>query len=231
MRRHVLFLLLTALLSAQSAKEVEITAEPHHHLAFTNAHVRVFNVNVPPRGETLLHRHRHDYIYIQFGASEVLNSVQGKAPITIKLQDGQTGFVSASFAHVARNLTDQPFRNVDVEFLQDEKLRHSQFRWDEDRSLDILQGGTKDILFVKDAVRASEVELQPGGILPSDAHTRSTLVVALTDCQFHGMANSKHSESITLKSGEGKWIPGRVTLTNHGDHPAKFVTLEFPPTP
>jgi hypothetical protein len=159
MRRSFLLLLLPALLTAQLAPEVEITAEPHHHLVLANDQVRVFTVNIPPHSDTLLHRHRHDYIYVTLGASEVVNAVQGKDPVTVKLQDGQTGFLSASYAHIARNLSNNPFRNVTVELLQDDKLRHSSFTWDATRGLEILPGGTQQILFVKDAVRVSEFEL------------------------------------------------------------------------
>ena len=59
-------LLLTAVvLSAQTnaTKEVEITAEPSHHLALENNYVRVFKVEVAPHAATLMHRHRHDYVF------------------------------------------------------------------------------------------------------------------------------------------------------------------------
>ena len=48
MTRLLLVLLLTTFLTAQSAPEVDITAEPHHHLVLANDQVRVFNVDVPP---------------------------------------------------------------------------------------------------------------------------------------------------------------------------------------
>src|SRR6266496_586448 len=49
-----------------SVSEVEITAEPHHRLALENQYVRVFKVDVPPHESTLMHRHRHDYIFVTF---------------------------------------------------------------------------------------------------------------------------------------------------------------------
>jgi hypothetical protein len=108
MRRIVLFLflLLTTILAAQAVKEVEITAEPHHQLVLENAQVRVFDVNVPPHTDTLMHWHRHEYIYVMLGASEVVNAVKGKDPVTTKLQDGQAGFVPGHFAHIDSPLTN-----------------------------------------------------------------------------------------------------------------------------
>ena len=69
MKRPALSLCLVAtLLAAQAlAPEVEITAEPHHHLTLENKSVRVFNVEVPPNSDTLMHWHRHDYIYVTLG--------------------------------------------------------------------------------------------------------------------------------------------------------------------
>src|ERR1700730_17724142 len=167
MKRQAFFCLIATLLVAQAtAPEVEITAEPHHHLTLENKSVRVFNVDVPPHSDTLMHWHRHDYVYVTLGDSEVVNAVKDKPPVTVKLQDGDTRFSPATFAHIARTLADRPFRNVTSEILEDEALRNSSAKWDEDRALDILQGGTKQILFIKDGIRVTEVELQPNGVVP-----------------------------------------------------------------
>jgi hypothetical protein len=241
MKRFVFFLFLTALLAAQSAPEVEITAEPHHHQVLSNAQVRVFNVEVPPHTDTLMHWHRHDYIYVTLGASEVVNAVKDKPPVSIQLADGETRFSPATFAHVARNLSSQPFRNVTIELMQDEKLRQSPEHWDpahpeEDRGLEILHGGTKEILFVKDGVRVSEFELQPDAAVPGGAHAHPMLLVALTDSDLltsDPRTHDSHSAvppATHFKTGESAWLPlgFRQPITNAGHATAKFVTLEFP---
>jgi quercetin dioxygenase-like cupin family protein len=227
-------LLCLILLTAQATPEVEITAEPDHHLTFENKSVRVFNVEVPPHAETLMHWHRHDYIYITLGASEVVSSVKDKPPVSVKLQDGETRFSPGPFAHIARNLTDRPFRNVTIEILQDATLRTSTSQWDpaknEDRALDILEGGTRQILFVKDAIRVSEVELQPGATIPKHHHTGPHLLVAVSDLDLRSDVEGQGPMPAHFKSGDSKWLPGGYshTLTNTGKQPAKFVTLEFP---
>jgi quercetin dioxygenase-like cupin family protein len=226
------FLLFTAAILAPqaAAPEVEITAEPHHHLVIDNPFVRVFDLEVPSHADTLMHWHRHDYIWVTLGAIEVLNSVEGKAPATVKLRDGETGFSAAPFAHFARNLLDQRFRNVTIELVQDDKLRGTTSHWDEQRGLDILTGGTKQILFVKDGVRVSELELQPGGIVPLHHHTGPHLVVAVTDLDLRSEVQGKGPMTAELKAGESKWMQGGFshTLTNVGKQTAKFVTVEFP---
>jgi len=245
MKRYALFCLIVTVLAAQTtAPEVEITAEPHHHLTFENKSVRVFNVEVDPHAETLMHWHRHDYIYVTLGATEIVNAVKDKPPATVKLQDGETRFSPATFAHIALNLSDQPFRNVTIEILEDEALRNSAAqgneKWDasknEDRGLDVLQNGTKQILFVKDGIRVTEFELQPGGIVPMHHHAGPHLLVAVSDLDLRSDVKSDDKNGPQgpmpghFKSGDSKWLPGNYshTITNTGAKSAKFVTLEFP---
>jgi oxalate decarboxylase/phosphoglucose isomerase-like protein (cupin superfamily) len=236
MKRQTLLLcfLATLLVAQAAAPEVELTSEPHHHLTLENKSVRVFNVEVPPHTDTLMHWHRHDYIAVNLGAAEVINAVNNKPPVTVKLQDGQTSFTSATFAHIASNRTDQPFRNVTIEIVDDEALRTSTFKWDEDRGLETFLGGTKQILFVKDGIRVSELELQPGSVIPMHHHAGPHLFVAVTDVDLRsdvqGQGTNPAPTSGHFKPGDSKWLPGGYshTVTNTGKRPAKFVTLEFP---
>jgi quercetin dioxygenase-like cupin family protein len=249
--KHV-FLLIPTLLAAQAlAPEVEITAEPHHHLVLENKSVRVFNVDVPPHTETLMHWHRHDYIYVTLGNTEVVNAIKDKPPVTLKLQDGETRFSPATFAHIARNQTGQPFRNVTIEILEDETLRHAPSPWgadkdsnkdpnknpgkNEDRALELFPGGTQQILFVKDAIRVSEFELQPGATVPVTHPNGPMLLVADSDIEVrsrirNGSASTALSSRAALKPGDSQWYPANNshTVTNTGTKLAKFVTLEFP---
>ncbi len=225
-------LLLAAItLTAQNTSEVEIAAEPHHHVALENEYVRVFKVEVAPHEATLMHIHHHDYVFVTLGASEVENDVKGKPPVTLKLQDGEVLFVPGNFSHLARNLADTPFRNVTIEFLQDEAARKTPPpAWDEDRGLHVFTGGTQHIMFVQDGVRVSEIELQPGATIPSHHHTGPHLVVALTDLDVRSDVEGQSPMPGHIKSGDVKWLPGGYThtLTNTGKQEAKFVTLEFP---
>jgi hypothetical protein len=100
MRRVSLCLLLTSLwmplLVAQTAKEVDISAEPSHHLGRADYGCeQAFNVEVAPHASTLLHRHRHDYVSITLGAAHVLDEVEGKTPMELRLNDGEARFSSA----------------------------------------------------------------------------------------------------------------------------------------
>ena len=76
--------------------------------------------------------------------------------------------------------------------MQDERAHRSPPpNWDEERGLHILNGGTQDILFVKDGARASELQLQPGGVLPKHHHGGPHLVVAVTDLDLRSDIEGK----------------------------------------
>jgi beta-alanine degradation protein BauB len=224
-------LLLAAItLTAQTPSAVELTAEPDHHLLLENSNVRVFLADVPPHQATLLHQHRHDYVFVSLGETNVSNEVQGKPPVILKMQDGETRFAAGGFAHIARNLADTPFRAIAVEFLQDDAAHKTPPpKWDEERGLHILQGGTEDILFVQDGVRVSEIELQPGATIPSHHHTGPHLVIAVSDLDLRSDVEGKGPMAVHFSAGDVKWQPGGYThtVTNTGTQKAKLVTLEF----
>jgi hypothetical protein len=230
----------TLMVAQAAAPEVEITNEPHHHLTFENQYVRVFNVEVDSGSQTLTHWHHHDYIAITLGDAEIANTVKDKPTVTVKLPDGDVRFAPGNFAHYVRDLGPGPFRNVTIEILQDESLRNAaaegKIQWDEERGLDILDRGTKQTMFVKDGIRVSEFELQPGGVAPMYHHVGPHLLIALTDLDIRNDVKSDSASgpqgptSIQLKSGDHKWFPAGYSnsITNTGSVQAKFMTLEFP---
>lgn len=227
MRRPLALLLLLIPLVATLAQvpEVEITSEPSHHLALENEHVRVFQVEVAPQASTLMHRHRHDYLFVTLGDSRVSSEAAGKAPVELKLADGETRFTPFNFAHIARNLSDQPFRNVTIELVQDAKLRTAPSPWPMEGGNKDFPGGHIKVLFIRDGARVSQVELEPGATVPAHHHDGPHLLVAVSDLDLEGQGPMPGK----FKSGEIKWLPGGYThtLTNVGKSPARFVTVEF----
>ncbi len=231
--RRLFFPLLTfAVLAAGQVSPpptIEITAEPNHHLMLENQFVRVFKVVLAPHAAMIVHNHRHDYFFTVLGESHIENDVVGKPPALRTFHDGETFFVPGDFAHTAKNLSDQTFQVVAVELMQNDKAQIEQ-KWDEDRGLHILNGGTRDILFVKDGVRASDLELQPGGVVPKHHHAGPHLVVAVTDLDLRSDLEGQAPAHVQLKAGEVAWAKAGSThaLTNIGKQNAKLITLEFP---
>src|ERR1039458_3085116 len=100
MKRLLFLFLLIPFLAAQTTTEVEITSEPSHHLAVDNEYIRAFQVEIAPHAATLMHRHRHDYFSVALGDTHVSNEVEGKPPVEVRLNDGDTRFSAGNFAHI-----------------------------------------------------------------------------------------------------------------------------------
>jgi quercetin dioxygenase-like cupin family protein len=216
-------------LLAPAAETVEITAEPLHHLALANEQVRVFQVEVAPQAATLLHSHGHDYFFVTLGEAHISNEVVGKPSAEVKLADGETRFTPGNFAHVARNLAAQPFRNVTIELMQDEKMREAPSPWPQEGGDHEFPGGRTKTLFVRDGARVAATELEPGATVPSHHHDGPHLLVAVTGLELRSDVEGQGPMPGTFKSGDVKWLPGGYThtLTNTGKGRARFVTVEF----
>jgi quercetin dioxygenase-like cupin family protein len=227
--KSLLLLPLIALVLSAQILEVEITSEPSHRLALENEYVRVFKVEAAPHASTLMHRHRHDYFFVTLGNSHISNEVEGKSPVDLKLSDGETRFAQGNFAHIARNLSDNPFRNVTIELLQDEKLRSAPSPWPMEGGTNDFAGGHMKVLFVRDGARVSEIDLQPGATQPSHHHDGPFLVVAITDLDFRSDREGEKPISTHMKAGDIKWLAGGYThtLTNTGSNPARHIIVEF----
>src|ERR1700688_4678910 len=93
MKRVLFLFIMIYFLAAQSVTETEITSEPSHHLVSDEwGGVRVFRVEVGPHAATVLHRHRRDYVSVTLSNAHILNEVEGKPPVDLNLNDGDTRF-------------------------------------------------------------------------------------------------------------------------------------------
>ena len=207
---------------------VEITSEPLHHQIFQNAYVRVFKVEIASHAATLMHRHHHDYFLVALSSAKLSNEASGKPPASLEIQQGEVRFAEGNFAHIDKNLGDQPFSYVTIEYLKDGEAHKSPPNWDEDRALHVHMKGTQDVLFVKDGIRVSDFQLQPGGMVHNQHHPGPRLIVAVSDVDIRSSMAGK-STPIQLKSGEVMWLRGGTTdmLMNAGKEPARWITLEF----
>jgi quercetin dioxygenase-like cupin family protein len=217
--------LLIPLLAAQTTRELDISAEPSHHLELADiGSEQVFRVEVAPHASTLLHRHRHDYVFISLGTGHVLDEVEGKPPVELRMKDGETRFSTGNFAHVVKNLSDQPFRNVTIELLKDGKTGQTPYRPMKNGEQN-FPGGRVKPLFVRDGVRVSEVDLEPGASVPDHHYDGRHLVVAISDCDLRSDIEGWDPMHEKFTVGDAKWLPGGYT--NTGRQAARFVTLGF----
>lgn len=227
---------------------VPVTGEPHHHLAYSNANVRAFQVEVPPHLATLLHRHDADYIWLALGDADVVNAVAGQPETRLQVKDGTVHFTRGGFAHIARNESDTPFRNVTIELLQpqtnprnlcDEVVSGMPMNCELRGNLE--RESTRAIArpeFETDQVRASLLRIQPKGRVSFASSKTRRLLIALDDARVEvplmaGMVGSELAPSygpITLHSGH-VWLLSSETWTeqvrNKEKTAVRFLLLEF----
>ena len=239
----VLALLFCAPLPAQAPEPMPLAhgntpGEPHHHLKIENEYVRVYYVEVPPHENTQLHQHDHDYLFVTLGDSDVINAVRDKPEVHLVLKDGETHFARGGFAHVARNLSDAPFRNITIELLRPQADP-------ENLCTEILLSAPKSVCpRTFEAYRAGPAaSVVPQfhsaatflNLVSLDAEMRgakiavpeNSLLVALDDCQVQ--IDMEGSATKTLHGYEVTWIDAnsRAAASNPSKKPSSYLQLSF----
>ena len=183
--------------------------EPHHHLVYEDASIRVLRVRVPAHDTTLLHEHDPDYFWVALGNSTVINARIGSPDATIASKDLSIHYSVGPFAHVARNPSDVPFDNITVELLEPQKnvrnlCEESLAGKPVDCSTtsgaasEFFTGGTEHTAFATDRLRVSMVALAPGAALRPTTRARGAWVIALDTADVSSLATV----------GAGKWRGG-----------------------
>jgi quercetin dioxygenase-like cupin family protein len=109
-------LLAAAFLAAAAAQQaptfdpdaIPVEKEPHHHLVFTNAFVRVVDVRLPPGYQSLKHSHLGDNVTITIAPGR--DDPEGRARV------GRVGFSNGRYSHVVTNSgpLEQHYVNVEI---------------------------------------------------------------------------------------------------------------------
>lgn len=237
-RAAVLLLLSTSVGGAQSIPGAVLAKrEPHHHLAFEDATIRVLRVRVAPHDTTLLHEHDPDYFWVALGASTVVNAKPGIADATITSADRSIHYTPGRFAHVARNPGDAPFDNITVELLEPQtNVRNLCERAIGDKPMDcpatgadpgLFAGGTEHPAFATDQIRVSLVTIAPNDTLRPMNVARRIRVIAL---------DTANVGRELVATGAPRWFGGVFqsaagtpwTVMNRGRSPVTVVTVVAP---
>jgi hypothetical protein len=219
--------------SSETPRAVPVTGEFHHHLKMENSYVRVFYVEVAPHEDTLLHEHAVDYLFASIGPADVTNAVLGKPDVHLVLKDGETHFTRGGFAHVARNLSDQPFRNVTIELLhpqgQPRNLCEKVDASAQPGSCFVERRANSFTIspwFETDEIRVENIELQPKASFQHVPGAES-LLVALEQADL--TVRSEGKTEAKLSGSDVLWLPRRTlqVFGNAGERPSRFLLIHF----
>jgi len=221
-------------LNAQAPEPVplahgNVPGEPHHHLKIENEYVRVYYVEVPPHESTQLHQHDHDYLYVSLGPADVVNAVRDKPEVHLVFKDGETHFTRGGFAHVARNLSEAPFRNVTIELLKPQEDARNVC------GEVIFNQGARTCHVIDVAItqfETAEVTLEYVTFSPNEKRggkqpKLAFLVIGLDGPEVKIEAKGKPRK--TLREGEVEWFDAGsdVQFSSESTKAAQFLKLTF----
>ncbi|MCU1339074.1 MAG: hypothetical protein JWO19_4655 [Bryobacterales bacterium] len=213
-------LLLLGVNYAAAQQTVPVTREPHHHVVYEDARVRILDVQIEPRGSTLLHRHDTDYVSV--AASGI-------------------SFSRGGITHVERNENDRVSSEVMIELLQQQTNPHNvcgevlqgEYAHCREPGAEWL-GANLQIQFETDQTRVGILQITPGATLAIPPADVPPLLIALegTEAEAVTRANGAPTGSgsrRSLKAADVLRSPvDQVSeIRNIGKTTARFLVVEF----
>lgn len=209
---------LVGAMPAGADEPVPIDQEPRHRLVFSNAHVRFFDVLLPPGYRSLMHVHHHDGVFVNIAPSETLAEDWGQPGVR---RPGRTpgdsyfiGYAARPKAHRVSNVGHTPYHVTDTEILHGcGSLRQAAD-----------QPAVAPVIVDNDKVRVTRLKLAPG-----DAATLRGpcgMLVSVTPATLLLDAPGGR-ERLELEPAGFKWRQSDqpMTLTNAGAEPILVVDI------
>ncbi len=213
-------LLAAVTLSAAPNPAVPILKEPMHRLKLENQYVRVFDVLVPPHGQTLFHEHTNDYVFVPIGASKFRSEKADGTTTGMTLENGEARFTRAPLVHRAFNLADTPFRNITVEILKPAGSPP-------EAPLPSMPGHST--ILDNDRVRIDRQILEPGQSTGLHTHTLMSLGICVSPARVEYSGPGQKTETADLEAGLFNWHTGTRThsLKNVGKTTFEAIEIEW----
>jgi len=116
--RLIALFLLAAVASVVA--QVPLSKEPHHHVTFENAQLRILDVNIPPGDKALDHRHELDIATVSMSMGTNARIQTGKEPAAERpsrpLGDATiTEYAGKAQSHTIENIGKTPYQLFAVE--------------------------------------------------------------------------------------------------------------------
>ncbi len=223
-------------LVAQAQNVIPLASEPHHHLAFQNSFVSIYDAKAVPGDSLLLHRHDNDAVAIAIGDQTVTVGLPGKPDVHSKNADGQVRMQRSGYVHSTHVEGDAPYHTVAIE------LHHPQT---ESRNLCavVLAGqplncpdglAKKTAAYIdqpqyeSDQTRIRLVRVLPHQTTKIGDGTHSELIVALDPCEVS--TDTPDGLGRELRPGDYSWFDkgsAAGMFANKGDKEARYIELTF----
>lgn len=216
-----LFLSLTFFAPTFAQSPVPIEKEPRHQLKFSNQHVRVFHVVVPPGDTSLFHTHLNDGLSVRLADASIRDEVLGGAAEEISVKRGEVtfGYRPSPLTHRVSCISSTPFRNIFIEVLPSSGMRSAP--------LPALVAG--QVVVLENArVRMSRLVLVPGQSIEL-AQALPGLRVSVSEGRLAIEVPGEKVRTLKFKPGDTQWHVGgkKQVLRNVGSAPFEAVEIEL----
>lgn len=216
----VLSMCLFAPAAAQTPVPVE--AEPRHRLRFTNEHVRVFDVLIPPGDVSLFHTHVHDGLGVRLTDARIRDEVLDGASYDVAVTRG-----GLSFSHRPRPLTHRVH-----------SIGATQFRI---VFVELVRGATQPsgaaspalveddaIVLDNDRMRVTRRVLAAGESIQMHEHALPGLAVALSDGRIAVDLEGDEARTVKFRPADTRWQAAgtRHSWRNAGAAPFEALEIE-----
>ncbi|MGO9403282.1 MAG: hypothetical protein ACLPVW_07405 [Terriglobales bacterium] len=227
-RRSIgLTVLLQVMVLAQqrTAAPIDFGDEPHHRLLLENSSVRVYKLTLRPGEATAPHYHGRFYIFVSLNAASIDTEVRGRSPIKSQLESGELRTSKGGFTIAERNSGPAPAEEIVIE----PRDSRQGAKFDEPMASFRYHDAAVGAIFEQPLSRAYDMVIAAGGMTEKHTEKYNRLLIALTDLRLKDETEGTASQ-INENVGGVLWLygGGPHTLSNIGDHPAHFITIEFP---
>jgi quercetin dioxygenase-like cupin family protein len=198
-------------------KIVPIEEEPMHKLKFENAHVRFFDVQLPPGYESLWHSHVFDGVFVNISPSETTAQDLGGEPTKRDPRIvGQTNFIDYAKKPKVHRVTNS---GATVYRVTDAEIHSGCGGFGK-----VTDGTGQTLILENDRVRVTRIMIEPGETIA--LHPPCGMLVAVSEGRLTSQGSGPE-EKITLRPADFRWRESNapVVYVNAGDRVLHAVDI------
>ena len=204
------------------------SATPGMQLVISNPMVKVFDLELAPRGSAAIGREIRDYMLLAVSGGQAEVAGPGNT-FAVDLKSGEIQVFKGGWPHQLRSKSDTVTTWVVLELthaLNPERAscglgggQCSQFKFGKTDQGEY----NESTLFETPSARVLRAELAAASTLPTHADRLDHVVVALSGCTL-----AVNGDAAPRRAGESVWVHGGFPgLRNAGNEAAKFIILEI----
>lgn len=210
--------------TAQTKVEtIPMELEPNHKIRFDNGKVRLYEVNIPKGGATLMHEHRADNFLIIFEDTEITNDLLGGKPALVKFPAGSVRFTSTAngeYSHRVIVSGEKPLHLIAMELLSIAPKTTTAANPRRDPPFNIMLENSR--------ARVYKITLAPGESTDSFIRPAGAVLFAISSGRIRERTDSMSERLWDFESGNFKWFETseKLSLKNESNIPIDLVEVD-----